>query len=117
MGAAKANNSKDTYFIFKNDIVFPLTNIKNVGAIAVKTILENREKGKFKDIFDFVKRCYGKAVNTKVLENLILAGAFDKLGYNRKTLIENLEVITNYAEIGDLLEESFMKPELKDYEL
>ncbi len=109
------NNSKDTYFIFKNDIVFPLTNIKNVGAIAVKTILENREKGKFKDIFDFVKRCYGKAVNTKVLENLILAGAFDKLGYNRKTLIENLEVITNYAEIGDLLEESFMKPELKEY--
>lgn len=66
----------------------------------------------FKDIFDFVKRCYGKAVNIKVLENLILAGTFDGLGFNRKTLISNLELITNYAEIGDLLDDEQMKPEL-----
>ena len=48
----------------------------------------------------------------KVLENLILAGAFDNLGFNKKTLINNLEVITNYAEIGELLDDEQMKPEL-----
>ncbi len=106
------NVSKDNYFVCDKDIVFPLTNIKGVGITAVKTILEARGDKPFRDIFDFVKRCYGKAVNIKVLENLILAGAFDKLGYNRKTLINNLELIANYAEIGDLLDDEQMKPEL-----
>ncbi len=107
------NESTDNYYITEKGIVFPLTNIKNVGSIAVKTILEKRAQGPFKDIFDFVKRCYGKAVNTKTLEQLIKAGTFDNLGFNRQTLISNLEVITNYAEIGDLLEDSMLKPELE----
>lgn len=106
------NVSKNNYFILDDNIVFPLTNIKNVGSIAVKTILEKRGDKPFSDIFDFVKRCYGKSVNVKVLENLILAGTFDKLGYNRKTLISNLEIIINYAEIGDLLDDDVLKPEL-----
>ncbi|MCI9586207.1 MAG: DNA polymerase III subunit alpha [Bacilli bacterium] len=105
------NVSTDNYFILGSDIVFPLTNIKNVGSSAVKTILERRGGQPFDDIFDFVKRCYGKAVNIKVLESLILAGTFDKLGYNRKTLISNLEIIINYAELGDLLDD-LLKPEL-----
>jgi len=107
------NVSSDDYFVGDGGIVFPLTNIKGVGMSAAKTILEARAQKPFADIFDFVKRCYGKAVNIKVLENLISAGAFDNLGFNKKTLINNLEVITNYAEIGDLLDDEQMKPDLK----
>ncbi len=106
------NVSMDDYFINDKGIVFPFTNIKGVGMSAAKVILSARSERKFSDIFDFVKRCYGKTVNIKVLENLILAGAFDNLGFNRKTLINNLEVITNYAEIGELLDDEFMKPDL-----
>jgi len=106
------NKSTNNYIIDNENIIYPLSNIKNIGTIATNTILEERGKGLFKDIFDFVKRCYGKAVTSKVIENLILAGAFDKLGYNRKTLIENLEVILNYSEIGELLGEDAFKPEL-----
>ncbi|MCI9110777.1 MAG: DNA polymerase III subunit alpha [Bacilli bacterium] len=110
--APDINLSSDDYFVKDNAIIFPLTNIKGVGMSAARTILGAREEKPFADIFDFVKRCYGKAVNIKVLENLILAGAFDKFGFNKKTLIDNLEVITNYAEIGELLDDEQMKPEL-----
>ena len=107
------NKSEDNYIIDKNNIIFPLTNIKNIGINAVKIILDERKKQKFKDIFDFVRRCYGKAVTKKVIQNLILAGAFDQQSYNKKTLIENLEVIINYGEIGEYLDEEMFKPELE----
>lgn len=106
------NISTDNYFINDEEIIFPLTNIKNVGTASTKVILEKRAIKKFMDIFDFVKRCYGKTVNLKTLESLVLAGTFDNLGFNRKTLMTNLEVITNYAEIGDLLDDDGLKPEL-----
>ena len=107
------NKSTDNYIIDDKNILYPLNNIKNIGIGAVKIILDERKNGKFKDIFDFTKRCYGKAITIKVIENLILAGTFDKLGYNRKTLIDNLEAILNYGEIGELLDEDALKPELE----
>ena len=106
------NKSMDSYIMDGEEIIFPFTNIKNVGIGAVKVILAERQNGLFKDIFDFVRRCYGKAVNIKTLENLILAGVFDAFGINRKTLMTNLEVITNYGEIGELLDDEMFKPQL-----
>lgn len=107
------NESFDNYKVTKEGIRYPLTIIKNVGTAAGKAIIEERNKnGKFKDIFDFVLRCYGKAVNKKTLESLIYAGAFESMGYNKKTLIDNLEVVINYGEIGSYLEEDIFKPEL-----
>ncbi len=107
------NQSMDNYITTESGIIFPLTNIKNVGMGAVRAILEERGKSPFKDIFDFVRRCYGKAVTTKTILNLILAGAFDKLGYNKNTLITNLEIILNYGEIGELLDSDDFKPEIE----
>ena len=104
------NKSEDNYIIDKENIIYPLTNIKNVGQNATKIILEERTKSPFKDIFDFTRRCYGKAVTKKVIENLILSGAFQSFGYNRKTLIENLENIINYGELND---EDIFKPEIE----
>ena len=94
------NLSSMDYQIEEFGIRYPLTNIKNVGISAVNTILEERKKGKFIDIFDFVKRTYGKSINRKTLESLIDAGCFTSLGLNKHTLHHNLDTIINY---GDLI--------------
>ncbi len=110
------NISTDIYITSNNQIIFPLTNIKNVGINATKIILQQREKGKFKDIFDFVCRCYGGPITTKTLESLIYAGAFDTFGINKNTLIQNLDIITGYSEIGTYVIDDTFKPELHQYE-
>lgn len=108
------NISTKTYVIEKNGIRYPLLNIKNVGLSAVDNILEERKKGIFTDIFDFVKRVYGKSVNKKTLESLIDSGTFDSFGNTKKTLHENLDIIINYSELGGILEEDdSLKPVLK----
>ena len=106
------NISEETYKVKNSKIYYPLTNIKEVGKGAVSIILKERKKSKFKDIFDFISRCYKEKVTKKTIENLILAGAFDSFNINKRTLFENLEVILNYGEIGTLNDEIF-KPELE----
>lgn len=108
------NLSTDNYEVIKGNIIYPLNNIKNVGTNATKIILEERKKRKFKDIFDFVSRCYKESVTVKTIESLILAGAFDSFNISRKALIDNLEIITNYGEIGSYLDEEMFKPEIED---
>ena len=108
------NLSTDNYEVINGSIIYPLNNIKNVGTNATKIILEERKKRKFKDIFDFVSRCYKESVTVKTIESLILAGAFDSFNISRKALIDNLEIITNYGEIGSYLDEEMFKPEIED---
>ena len=59
-----------------DEIIFGLASIKNVGGGDVEKIIEEREKnGPFMSFSDFMKRCY--AFNTRTIEFLIKAGAFD----------------------------------------
>ena len=107
------NISTDKFEVSNNSIRYPLTGIKSIGLNSINTILEERKKGKFKDIYDFIKRCYGKSVNKKTIESLIFAGCFDCFGSNRKTLVINLDMLINYGEIGDILaDEESLKPVL-----
>jgi DNA polymerase-3 subunit alpha len=62
----------------RDQIRFGLGAIKGVGEGAVRSIVAEREKnGKYSDIFDFIKRVDLRQVNKRVLESLVLAGAFD----------------------------------------
>ena len=107
------NLSTNTYNIEENGIRFPLLNIKNIGMNAVNTILEERKKGLFKDIFDFAQRVYGKSVNKKTLECLIDSGSFDSFGLTKKTLKEKIDIIINYSELGGILNnDESLKPVL-----
>lgn len=109
------NISTDKYLIKNGRIILPITAIKAIGPVVSDEIIKKRKEGPFKDIFDFTKRCN---LGTKTLETLILAGCFDKLGFNRKTLINNLDAINNYAGVGVFLDDDVFKPELemvKDY--
>ncbi len=111
------NFSNSIYTIESNSIRYPLTGIKGLGNNAAMTIIAERNKEKFKDIYDFFKRCYNKAVNRKVVENLIYAGALEDFGFNRKTLIMNLDQLINYSEISGGFDDEFnLKPEIKVYE-
>jgi DNA polymerase-3 subunit alpha len=61
-------------------IRFGLGAVKNVGANAVEAIIKARaEKGKFKSIYQFCERVDMSAVNRRVIESLIRAGAMDML--------------------------------------
>ena len=111
------NFSFDTYTIENNTLRMPFGVIKNIGKTSVLSIIEEREKGKFKDFIDFVKKCYKKGINSKILESLIKAGAFDSFKYNKKTLINNLELVINYASlVADLNEEFVEKPEIEIFD-
>lgn len=108
------SDSLEVYSIENGKIRYPLTNIKSIGDNVAVTILKEREKEPFTSIYDFIKRLYGKTVNKKIITNLILVGCFDVFGFNKKTLIHNLDLILNYGElIQDLEEEYALAPELE----
>jgi DNA polymerase-3 subunit alpha len=65
-------------------IRFGLGAIKNVGQSAVESVEHTRqEKGPFKSIYDFCERVDLGAVNRRMIESLIKAGAMDTLGGTR----------------------------------
>ncbi|MBQ7867991.1 MAG: DNA polymerase III subunit alpha [Clostridia bacterium] len=80
-------------------IRFGMGGVKNVGRGAVELIERERAKGAFTNIFDFVERCSGDALNKRTVESLIKAGAFDRLGYNRQQLLYIHEPLMDDAAI------------------
>lgn len=80
------------------EISFGLNAVKNVGVKALEQCIEVRGKhGEFKSIFDFISKVDQRLVNKKVLESLILAGAFDSLNKNRAQLFEAVDLAISYG--------------------
>lgn len=106
------NLGLDKYKITKDGLMLPLGSVKNLGGSASFSIIEERDRGGvYKDYLDFVARNYGKNINRKVIVALILSGVLDSLGLNKKEMMDNLDVVINYAELVGSLDESFvMKP-------
>jgi DNA polymerase-3 subunit alpha len=78
-------------------IRFGLGAVRGVGAGAVRSILEAREKGgPFQSLFEFLERIDLKALNKRACEALIAAGALDSFGH-RAQLLAGLDGA--YAEI------------------
>ena len=70
--------------INKSGISYGLNAIKNVGAKALETIIEERNKnGEYSTIFDLCSRVDQQKVNKRVLESLIISGSMDSLNGNR----------------------------------
>lgn len=71
---------------------YALAALKNVGSGPMQSVVAARDAdGPFKDIFDFVERVDVKALNKRMIETLIKAGAFDGLLNNRRRLLEGVE--------------------------
>ena len=90
----------------KPAIRFGLGAIKNVGTGAIEPIIAERNKnGAFKSIEDLCRRCDLRAVNRRVMESLIKAGAMDSLG-KRGTLLNSVERILSLAQREQQLRET-----------
>jgi len=76
----------------KGVIRFGLAAVKGVGERAVEQIIVARQRvGRFKSLFYFCENVDMRAANKQVIESLIKAGAFDKLGGNRAQMIAAME--------------------------
>ena len=69
-----------------NEIVYGLGAVKGVGEGPVEGIMQARQTGPFKDLFDFCARVGVKKLNKRVMEALVRCGALDKLGPSRSVL-------------------------------
>lgn len=80
----------------KNEILFGLLAIKNLGHDFIDTIISEREKGGlYTSFYSFCKRVYGKGFNKRAVESLIKSGALDNLGSNRHEMLVNLPFIVD----------------------
>ena len=80
-------------------VIYGMGAIKGVGESAIEAMLAARkEGGPFRDLWDFCCRIDLQKVNRRVLEALIRAGALDKLGPNRSTLMAHLPLALKAAE-------------------
>ncbi|HEQ1857985.1 TPA: DNA polymerase III subunit alpha [Providencia alcalifaciens] len=76
----------------EGEIVYGIGAIKGVGEGPIEAIIEARQQGGiFKEIFDLCARVDIKKINRRVMEKLIMAGAFDHLGPHRAALMSSLE--------------------------
>jgi DNA polymerase-3 subunit alpha len=73
-------------------IRFGLAGIKGVGDQAAQRILAEREAGgPYQDFRDFLLRVDARAINKRVLENLVATGAFDFSGAAREELFSRID--------------------------
>jgi DNA polymerase-3 subunit alpha len=87
-------------------IRFGLSAIKNVGTGSIESVVDERNKsGDFKSIEDLCRRCDLRAVNRRVMESLIKAGAMDSLEY-RGTLLNSVSRILSLAQREQHLRET-----------
>ena len=108
------NNSSDIYKVSDNKIIYPLSNIKSIGNVIVEQINNAKKDGEFSDIFDCFSRLYIAGIGKKTFEVLIYANVFCEFDYNRKTLIDNLDNLFNYAELTKDIDPSLvMKPDIE----
>ncbi|WP_040256400.1 DNA polymerase III subunit alpha [Rickettsia hoogstraalii] len=94
--------SKDTVVKLRYEtgstIIFALGAIKGVTPNFGKLVTDERKaRGAFKSITDFIERLPPKAINSKLLENLIKSGCFDELHDNRLQLFSSISKLLAYS--------------------
>ena len=81
------NSSNISFSCDNGAIRFGLGAIKGVGEVAASKIIHSRQAdGKFTSFLDFCERC-GSEVNSRMLECLTRAGAFDSLNLKRSQIM------------------------------
>ena len=84
------NEGEAGFSVSGGAIRYALTAIKGVGRPVIDAVIREREeRGKFRDLHDFLSRMILKdrEINKRVIENFIKAGALDCLGATRKQLM------------------------------
>jgi DNA polymerase III subunit alpha len=94
------NRSQKDFTPIGKQILFGLSAIKGLGEKAIEKIIEIREEtdDNIESLADFCSRIDLQAVKKNAIETLILAGAFDRVQPNRNQLIQDLELVINWAQ-------------------
>lgn len=93
MLAPDVNSPGEEFVPSPEGIRFAMSGIKGVGHSVVKAIIEERKKGTFTSLYDFVQRIDKKIVGKKQIELLARAGAFDFTKWERDALVESVDPI------------------------
>jgi len=88
----------DFSVVGESQIRFGLAAVKNVGVVAIESILEVREeKEGFASLIDFCESVDLRKVNRRVIEGLICCGAFDSLGVRRAQAMAGLTELIEHG--------------------
>ena len=92
-------NKSGTYFKVENGgIRFGLGGLKHVGTNIIECMEKERDgNGLFKSMEDFIDRMSNYAMNKKMVECLILSGAFDSFGKTRSSCMAVYEKLMQRA--------------------
>jgi len=86
------NESFAQFTVVGGSIRFGLAAVKNVGFLAIDSIIKARQKKeRFTSLYDFCEHIDLRLVNRKVVESLIKCGAFDSMGFHRSQLMVVLD--------------------------
>lgn len=93
------NESYTGFSVVASDkIRFGLAAVKNVGASAIESMIETRQKnGAFKSLSHFLECIDGRKINKRAVESLIKCGAFDSISKNRAACMAILPQAMEHA--------------------
>lgn len=90
------NLSMEGFVVNSEGINFGLLAIKSLGRGAIRDIIAERERGgKFASLGDFLSRMYGKELNSRAVESLIMSGALDSFPNNRREMLSSYDYVMN----------------------
>lgn len=99
------NKSIKNFFYNNGKIYFGLMAIKNVGGgLAERIVYERTQNGKFSSLQNFIERMDKRDIVKKAIESLIMSGAFDELGLNRRQMLENYSMIIDKSDRTNVIE-------------
>lgn len=108
------NESDIDFKVTEEGIRFGLAAVKNVGKSAISEIIGARERdGKYRSLEDFCKRVNLRVVNSRVIESLIKAGAFDSMPGSRAQKLRMLPRLLSGGE-DNLFQKSIFEFETMD---
>lgn len=108
------NKSLNKFNVINNTLYLPWKMIKNLRSDLILKILEERSKCEFSDIFNFFERTNGYVTKNEYT-TLINASLLNSLGYNEKTLINNLDSLINYGNLYKELGDYALKPNIEEF--
>ena len=89
---------------FRNTILRLLPNLVKITLIDnEEESFDERKKGLFLDVFDFMIRMDESKLSKKMIESLIDAGAFDEFELSRSTIKKNLDMMSDYGNFRNSL--------------